>query len=143
MVNNQFDEEYVVKLVVETDEAIEKTKKWRAEVDKLKRELLDLRNKSGDALSDVARGFLEAAKSSNVFSEDMTRLKQVVSAAVREINTVDRAMDQAKKEMEESQTQTSSLGRVFETAFGFSLGTIAINAIRSFINVLKEGASLS
>ena len=139
MVNTQFDEEYVINLVVETDEALEATKKWRADVDKVKKDLLDLRTKSKDALSDVVKGYLEAAKASATFTEETNQLKRAVSAAVREINTVDRAMDSARKEMEASETQVSSWGKIVEIAFGFSLGTIAIDALKAFINILREG----
>ena len=139
MVNTQSDEEYVINLVVKTDEALEATKKWRADVDKVKKDLLDLRTKSKDALSDVVKGYLEAAKASATFTEKTNQLKRAVSAAVREINTVDRAMDSARKEMEASETQVSSWGKIVEIAFGFSLGTIAIDALKAFINILREG----
>jgi len=139
MANKQSDEEYVVKLSVETDEALSAIKKWREEVDATKKELLELRNLSKEPLKTVAKGFLDAKDSAQMFGEELKRVKQATSAAVQEINAEDRALEKTNQTMGESTAQTKGFGTVIQTAFGFSLGTIAVKAIRKFIAVLREG----
>lgn len=146
------DEQVVIEFVIKTETALRNAEGFRRAVDEIKNSIRKSADETKKSFDDIGRGMKIDLRQTGLeqLRDAFQRLglptvandtKSIAYAKQLMSQAITQATGELKKEsaeLEKNKAETSAVGDVIKTAFGVGLGQIAVLAIRTFINILKD-----